>query len=215
MMDTLLQQWRRYLRVAAFAVLGLLSGALIAWNLQVAIAPSFQLDTNSYQEVTSTDIDGEIMTESLPTRLRIPKIDVDTTFTEPLGLDENQEVDIPYDFERVGWYKYGPTPGELGPAVILGHVDSFEGAAVFYHLGQLEAGDRVFVDREDGSTAIFEVTTYERPSQDDFPTQKVYGNINFAGLRLVTCTGQFDKGEQRYSHNLVVYAKLVEVVNEL
>ncbi len=151
------------------------------------------------------------MNPSYPVRLRVPKIHLDAPFTEePLGLDEDKAVEVPEGYEEVGWYRYGPTPGSLGPAVVLGHVDSLDGAAVFYLLGQLEPGDSVFVDREDGTTAEFTVTALERTPQSEFPTQKVYGNIDFAGLRLITCTGKYDKGSLRYSHNLVVYAALKE-----
>jgi len=81
---------------------------------------------------------------------------------------------------------------------------------VFFPLGQLEAGDDVFITRADGSVAHFQVVTSERYEQVAFPTAKVYGDINHAGLRLITCTGVFVHGEQRYTQNLVVYAKLVE-----
>jgi len=146
---------------------------------------------------------------SEPTRLRIPKLDIDTTFVPPLGLLPNGEVAVPDSDTEVGWYKHSPTPGALGPAVILGHIDSYTGPAVFFYLGQLEPGDDVFVDRADGSTAHFKVESLERPRQSEFPTERVYGNIDHAGLRLITCSGIYVKGNQRYTHNLVVYARLV------
>lgn len=147
---------------------------------------------------------------SAPIRLIIPKINVDTTFVSPLGLDADQRVSVPASYEEVGWYKNGPTPGEIGPAVILGHVDSHEGPAVFFSLGQLEAGDEVYVEREDGTKATFVVLSKVRVPQSEFPTEDVYGHVNFSGLRLVTCTGIYDHGELKYSHNLIVYAKLKE-----
>ncbi len=153
-------------------------------------------------------ISGPILSESNPVHLRIPSINVDVDFSAPLGLKPNREVEVPKEYDRVGWYKYGPTPGELGPAVVFGHVDSVDGAAIFYSLGQVKPGDSVFVTRADGTTAEFEITAFERVEQDAFPTQKVYGNIDHAGLRLVTCTGTYNKGELRYTHNLIVYAKL-------
>jgi LPXTG-site transpeptidase (sortase) family protein len=150
------------------------------------------------------------MAAAVPSVLSIPKLKLETTFEEPLGLNSDGTAAVPESYTKVGWYKNGPTPGELGPAVILGHVDSFEGPAVFFSLGQLEVGDDIFVTREDGSTAHFVVSEVERNQQSEFPTVKVYGNLNYAGLRLITCTGTFVKGEQRYTHNLIVYAKLVE-----
>ncbi len=158
---------------------------------------------------TTSAVQGLILTSSLPTRLRIPKINIDTTFVTPLGLEASGEVAVPDSDTEVGWYKNSPTPGELGPAVILGHVDSYTGPAVFFYLGQLKEGDDIFIDREDGSTAHFQVVSLERPKQSEFPTERVYGNIDHAGLRLITCTGIYVKGKQRYTNNLIVYARLV------
>ena len=155
-------------------------------------------------------LEGPTLTKSEPVELIIPKLNLNTDFEVPLGLQTDNSIEVPDSYTSVGWYKFGPTPGEVGPAVILGHVDSFEGPAVFFSLGQLEVGDDIFVKRADGSTAHFKVSEMERNLQSAFPTAKVYGDINHAGLRLVTCSGSFDKGQQRYSHNLVVYAKLVE-----
>lgn len=156
------------------------------------------------------EVPGFSLTESQPAFLSIPKLNIETTFEAPLGLNQDGTAQVPESYDKVGWYKNGPTPGELGPAVILGHVDSFEGPAVFFSLGQLKVGDDIFVTRADGSTAHFKVDEIERNEQIAFPTVKVYGDLNYAGLRLITCTGKFEKGEQRYSHNLIVYAKLME-----
>lgn len=145
---------------------------------------------------------------SLPTRLVIPSIHLDTTFVSPLGLNTDQSVSVPDSYTQVGWYKNGSTPGEIGPAVILGHVDSKVGPAVFYSLGQVSVGDSVEVTRLDGTVAIFEVTELKRYPQTEFPTEQVYGAIDESVLRLVTCTGLYSHNEQRYSHNLVVYARL-------
>jgi sortase (surface protein transpeptidase) len=148
--------------------------------------------------------------KSKPVLLRIPKISLEATFESPLGLAQDGSIAVPEGFDTVGWYTYGPTPGELGPAVVLGHVDSIDGPAVFFSLGQLEVGDEVFVMREDGSEAKFVVERKERYPQSEFPTKEVYGDISYPGLRLVTCSGIYNKGEQRYTHNLVVYGRLVE-----
>ena len=153
---------------------------------------------------------GPVLTEALPTKLSIPKLEIETTFEESLGLAIDGSIEVPESYDQVGWYEHGPTPGEYGPAVILGHVDSVSGPGVFFPLGQLEAGDDIFIDRSDGSVAKFKVEKIERYEQIAFPTAKVYGDIDHAGLRLITCSGTFKKGEQRYTHNLVVYAKLVE-----
>lgn len=145
---------------------------------------------------------------SNPVNLYIPALDLDASFVSPLKLQSDQTVGVPDSYDQVGWYEGGATPGEVGPAVILGHVDSKEGPAIFYSLGQLKEGEDIEVTREDGSVAIFVVTKIRRYQQSDFPTQDVYGPTDNPTLRLVTCTGTFNKGEQRYSHNLVVYGEL-------
>lgn len=180
----------------------------------VLLVSSKSSETSRYEEVdtasSTTIAEGPILPEAIPVSLSIPKLKIDTTFTEPLGLEADGAVEVPDDYVRVGWYKNGPTPGELGPAVILGHVDSREGPAVFFSLGRLNEGDDIFISRSDGSTAHFLVVALERYEQEVFPTAKVYGNISYAGLRLITCTGVYERGKQSYTQNLVVYAKLVE-----
>lgn len=189
--------------VAALAVLVLVATAAALLLRPVALeAPAEPLPV-----VTETA--AETLPEALPMRLRIPDIGVDAPFEAPLGVQENGEIEVPEAFDTVAYYQYGPTPGELGPSVVLGHVDSYQGPAVLYRLGQLEPGDQILVDREDGTVATFVVTKLERHAQSGFPTREVYGDIDHAGLRLITCSGTFDRGIQRYSHNLIVFAELV------
>jgi LPXTG-site transpeptidase (sortase) family protein len=145
---------------------------------------------------------------SKPIRLVIPSIKLDTTFVPPLGLNPDQTVSVPDNYNQVGWYSGGVTPGEIGSAVILGHVDSRLGPAVFYSLGQVKVGDEIQITRADNIVSTFVVTELKRYPQTDFPTEQVYGPSNKAVLRLVTCTGIFDRGVKRYSQNLVVYASL-------
>lgn len=147
---------------------------------------------------------------SAPIRLEIPSIKLDTEFVQPLGLLPDQTVSVPDSYTKVGWYSGGVSPGEVGSSVILGHVDSVAGPAIFYTLGQVKSGDEVSVTREDGTVAKFVVTKTERHPQSNFPTLDVYGPTIVSTLRLVTCSGSFNKGSQRYSHNLVVFAELVQ-----
>jgi sortase (surface protein transpeptidase) len=109
-----------------------------------------------------------------------------------------------------GWYTGGPTPGALGPAVIAGHV-TWNGPAIFYHLGRMRPGDQVMVTRKDGKTAVFTVTRVARFSKSRFPSEAVYGPIDYAGLRLITCGGTYDKSRSRYLDNVIVFAKLESV----
>jgi sortase (surface protein transpeptidase) len=140
-----------------------------------------------------------------PVRLRIPSIDVDTGL-EALGRAPDQSIEVPRQPSSAGWWAGGPRPGQVGPAVILGHVDSKTGPAVFFRLGELEAGDEVLVERADGTTARFLVTTLERYHKAEFPSELVYYPTVKPELRLVTCGGPFDSSTGHYRDNLVAFA---------
>lgn len=148
-----------------------------------------------------------------PASIVIPALDVDADVME-LGLHADGTMQVPPHAPRpesqAGWFRHSPTPGELGPSVIVGHVDSDEhGASVFCGLGSLTGGDRVEVQRTDGSTAVFEVEHVAQYGKHEFPTEDVYGNIDHAGMRLITCGGVFDRASSSYEDNIVVYARFV------
>ena len=145
-----------------------------------------------------------------PTRLDIPAIGVTSDLLQ-LGLNRDDTVEVPPLSENApaGWYRHSPTPGELGPAVILGHVDSAEyGPGVFFELGALVPGDTVDVTRADGTTAVFAVDRVVSYPKVQFPTDEVYGDTDHAALRLVTCGGAFDERSRSYTENVIVYASL-------
>ncbi len=120
-------------------------------------------------------------------------------------------MEVPRDPAVAGWFTGSPTPGALGPAVLAGHV-TWDGApGVFHRLGTIRPGDRVKVTRDDGRTVVFAVTRVARFSKAEFPDRLVYGAIDHAGLRLITCGGTYDATEHRYPDNVVVFAKLVAV----
>jgi sortase (surface protein transpeptidase) len=144
-----------------------------------------------------------------PTRVRMPRIDVDSALVR-LDVDDDGVLVPPEDFARAGWFTRGPAPGETGPAVIAGHVDSADGPAVFFRLAELEDGDAVLVDRADGTTARFTVTSVDRYPKDEFPTEQVYGPTPRAELRLITCGGEFDADARSYRDNVVVSAVLAD-----
>jgi sortase (surface protein transpeptidase) len=111
---------------------------------------------------------------------------------------------------KAGWYTGSPTPGSVGPAVILGHVDSKAyGRGVFYELGRLRPGDTVEVLRRDRTTAVFRIDTVKSFPKAGFPSEVVYGNLDHAGLRLITCGGTFDPAKGSYESNIVAFASLV------
>jgi sortase (surface protein transpeptidase) len=149
-----------------------------------------------------------VLPTSEPLELLIPRLGIQAPFEEPVRLLPDQTIGVPESTSAVAWYDGSPTPGTLGPSVVLGHVDSKNGPAVFYSLGQLHPGDVVKVVRKDGSTATFVVDKLARYPQDTFPTDAVYGPIAYAGIRLVTCSGVYDKTTQKYSHNLVIFGHL-------
>ena len=143
-----------------------------------------------------------------PATIRIPRLDVEARII-PLGLQEDGSIEVPENPEQAGWWLGGPEPGELGPAVILGHVDSQEeGPAVFFHLRYMEAGDEIHIDRVDGSTITYVVESTERHEKDEFPTDAVYGPTEQPTLRLVTCGGDFDFDVRTYEENVIVFASL-------
>jgi sortase (surface protein transpeptidase) len=158
---------------------------------------------------TATAATPHVLPRSEPKSISIPSVGIEADAISVGQLaDGSMETPPLFDW-TVGWYRLGPTPGELGPAVIVGHVDTYKGPSVFWRLRELQPGDLVNITRADGSVATFKVTSLGQYSQNDFPTQAVYGNIDHAGLRLITCGGAFDQQTLHYTENTVVYADLV------
>ena len=162
--------------------------------------------------VSSSTADAEdappaLMVESTPVRLRIPAIGVDSELMT-LGLQADGSLEVPPEGCPAGWYTGGPTPGELGPAIIAGHVDWAGSPGVFFSLREMAPGDEIRVEREDGSTALFRVQSIQQFPKDAFPTEAVYNDIDHAGLRLITCGGSFDRQARSYTDNIVVFADL-------
>ena len=155
-------------------------------------------------------VKGLVLPESEPVSVSIPRIGVRSTLDE-VRLKRDGEMETPVPVSVAGWYTRGATPGALGPAVITGHV-TWDGApSVFYRLGTLRRGDQVSVARKDGRTAVFTVTRVARFSKSHFPSRAVYGAIDHAGLRLITCGGTYDTASHRYLDNVVVFARLHSV----
>jgi LPXTG-site transpeptidase (sortase) family protein len=146
------------------------------------------------------------LAKSTPVRLQIAAIGVDTTLLD-LGLRSDGTMEVPLGGFPAGWYTGGPTPGELGPAVIAGHVD-MSGPGVFYRLHQMKPGDTIIVTRKDGTKPVFRVTRISLFPKDEFPTKLVYGNINKSVLRLITCGGTFNSRSGHYEDNIVAFADL-------
>jgi hypothetical protein len=143
----------------------------------------------------------------VPVRVVIPRIRVDSTLVG-LGREPDGSVETPARWEQAGWYEHGPRPGEPGSAVVLGHVDSTRGPAVFYRLRELRRGDQVLVRRADGSSLRFVVERTGRYDKRRFPTDEVYYPTLTSALRLVTCGGEFDARTGHYRSNVIVFARL-------
>ena len=145
---------------------------------------------------------------SVPVSLRIPSIGVSVSLSK-LGLNADGTAQVPTRYAEPGWFKLGPAPGQVGSAVILGHVDDKKGPAVFYKLPTLKAGDKVDVSLADGAVAHFAVKTVEKFLKAQFPAQKVYGSHGDSALQLVTCGGKFDTATGHYESNVVAFTTLV------
>ena len=145
--------------------------------------------------------------------LSIPELGVESDLMQ-LGLNADRTVEVPplSKDAPAGWYKFSPTPGDVGPSVILGHIDSLQfGPGVFYRLKALSPGDEVTVDRADKRTAVFRVDSVQQFAKDAFPTQLIYGDTPDAQLRLITCGGTFDAAAGSYEDNIVAFATLVSL----
>jgi len=144
-----------------------------------------------------------------PLRIRVPSIAVDANVV-PVGKATDGGIETPPINDLVGgWYKYSPTPGELGPSIIVGHVDTETGPSIFWRLRELQPGTIIEVDRSDGSVAKFSVSGLQQFDQNQLPSNEIYGDIDYAGLSLITCSGTFYPKTRQYSSNIVVFAKLI------
>ena len=153
---------------------------------------------------------GPSLPRSLPVSVNIPSIGVHSRLLH-LGLNPDGTVQVPSIQASPGvaaWYKYSATPGQIGSSVIEGHVDSYQGPAVFFRLGALRPGDTVDVTLADGVTAIFRVTGVREYAKSGFPAKAIYGTTDFAALRLITCGGAFDYATGHYLSSTVVFASL-------
>ncbi|MFN8497009.1 MAG: class F sortase [Anaerolineae bacterium] len=141
-----------------------------------------------------------------PASMSIPAIGVKDANVVDVGLEANGAMETPKGWWDLGWYKLGALPGQLGNAVISGHLDSDTGPAVFWNLARLRKGDKIVVAMEDGTTRRFAVEKLESYPYNKAPLDRIFGPSDKARLNLITCAGVFDKGHANYSNRLVVYA---------
>ena len=146
---------------------------------------------------------------STPTWLRIPALSVSARVIR-LGLNQDGTVQVPASVSVTGWYKLGPSPGQNGSAVILGHVDSYRGPGVFFNLRKLASGDRLLVTLANGRVEHFVVTSVHMYLKSKFPRHLVYGSHGRSELQLATCGGKFNSATGSYESNIVVYSSRVK-----
>jgi hypothetical protein len=174
-----------------------------AWGPVPGPAPARA--TIAEQRLLTPQVTSTVATNAAPAQLVIPAIGLRAKLIR-LGLTRSGALQVPHSTTVAGWYDDGPAPGQPGPAIIAGHVDSLRGPAVFFDLDQLRPGDRVYVRRSDGTVTAFTVTGLHRYLKKAFPTALVYGPAPGVQLRLITCGGAFDYQRRSYLSNVVVFA---------
>ena len=149
------------------------------------------------------------LAHSVPVEIEIPAIGARSSLI-PLGLDPDGELEVPSVRTpmQAGWFTGAPTPGELGPAVIVGHIDGNHQPGIFYRLDEVRPGDVVVVTRADGTRPRFVVQRIQQIPKTRFPTSEVYGDTAGPELRLITCGGSFDRDARSYRDNIIAYATL-------
>ena len=152
-------------------------------------------------------ISNSLPISSVPTSLSISSVGIKTALI-PLGLDKDGSLSVPETGAVAGWFTGGPKPGEVGPAVIVAHVDWKGSKGVFFNLRQVRVGESILVTNSDSKITKFQVTKVSSVKKDAFPTASVYGNLDYPGLRLVTCA-TFDLKTKKYLDNFIVYAKAI------
>src|SRR3989338_6782430 len=186
----------------------LLAVTLFAWTLVHAVwyAPELAVMVH----VASTTPQSIVSPDAAPVRLTIPAFTLDANI-QHVGVNAKGNMGVPDNFTDVAWYKGGPAPGLRGSAVIDGHVDNGLGlAGVFKHLSELKVGDDVYVERRDGDRVHFKVVSIESYNYKEVPLERVFNRKDGTYLNLITCEGNWVKGEKTYDKRLIVYTKLVQ-----
>jgi len=191
----------RYMAVSVFT--GLCVGVFAVTLARATLFPQQEAESATPPKVAAQALPGQY-----PARLRIPSIGVNAA-VDPVGIAHSGAMMPPPNFTDVGWYKWGPVPGQTGSAVIDGHVDNgLSLAGVFKHLSDVKVGDDLYVDTKDGTTLHFRVADIEIYPYQSAPTALIFGRSDKPRLNLITCDGQWVKGGHTYNERLVIYGEL-------
>ncbi len=203
------------LTLAGFGILGLVSYATRDPNAH-AVTSARQLPAAEPSGTSSAVPVGAAPTRvpplpgaaaATPVRIEVPAVHLDVPVTA-VGTDREGALAVPTDFGQAGWWRSGPVPGNVGPAVIVGHYDSKTGPGAFYPLGLVGKNARITVTRSDRRTLSFVVDRIDEVRKNTFPTRAVYGPTPDAQLRLITCAGDFNRATGHYESNLIIFAHL-------
>lgn len=200
-------------------LLGLLIIAFVGGYFGLKIASSHKTETSPVK-IPANDSERENQVEtypikvndiySIPKKLSIPIINVEAQ-VESVGLDSKKAMDVPKGAMNAGWYNLGVKPGEVGNAVMAGHLDKADGSpAVFWNVARLKPGDKITVEDENGKSSSFSVTRVTKYPYDDFPLQEVFGPTDKRRLNLISCNGEWNSKTHNYSERTVVYSELIE-----
>jgi Sortase domain len=203
---------RGRIRLAGFAGVALIVGGAAAILIAVLAQQHAPAPTAAAAgDIGPAKVTGPALRRSAPVSVAIPEIGVQSKLLH-LGRNADGTMQVPdlnTQADEAAWYKYSAAPGQIGTAVIEGHVDSYQGPAVFFRLGALKPGNRIDVTLADGITAVFRVTGVREYSKAEYPANIIYGQTDYAALRLITCGGDFDAATGHYLSSVVVYASLV------
>jgi Sortase domain len=207
---------RRRIRLAGFTGVSLIVGGALAILVAVlaqqhAPAPA----PSAAGKIGPSSAKGPRLHHSPPVSVTIPAIGVQSNLLD-LGRNEDGTMQVPDLYTQASeaaWYKYSVTPGQIGTSVIEGHVDSYQGPAVFFRLGALKPGNHIDVTLTDGITAVFRVTGVREYGKTNYPANIIYGSSDYAALRVITCGGAFDPATGHYLNSIVVFASLVSTAN--
>jgi hypothetical protein len=197
-------------RLAAVAGAVLLAGGAITIAVALLAQQHAPQPSAAAAGATGPAAKGPSLHRSLPVSVDIPAIGVHSQLLH-LGVTADGSIQVPSltrSADEAAWFKYSATPGQIGASVIEGHVDSYQGPAVFFRLGALRPGDTIDVTLADGVTAIFRVTGVRQYLKEKFPAKTIYSAADYAALRLITCGGTFDYATGHYLSSTVVFASL-------